>query len=60
MHDPATSYREWAAPAAWRHAVACLWEHRVGAEHVQRVLPDRCGDVIIDTAGVGNRRRRAR
>jgi len=49
--EPATSYREWAPPAAWRHAVACLWEQSAVADHEQRVLPDGCADIIIDNGG---------
>jgi AraC-like DNA-binding protein len=49
--DHTSSYREWAPPAAWSHAVACCWEQRVGAARVQRVLPDACADVIVCDSG---------
>ncbi len=56
LYETATAYREWAPPPAWEHAVTCLWEHRVGpvVDLVHRVLPDRCGDVIVDQAGNGS------
>lgn len=40
------TYREWAPPAAWRSVVACCWEQHVGANRVQRVLPDGHADVL--------------
>jgi AraC-like DNA-binding protein len=44
-------YREWAPPPEWRHAVACLWEQRVGAARVQRVLPDGHADLLFYGSG---------
>jgi AraC-like DNA-binding protein len=41
-----TTYREWAAPAPLRHAVACLWTHQLGDEAPNAVLPDGCTDLI--------------
>jgi AraC-like DNA-binding protein len=41
-------YTEWAAPAALRDAVACLWTRVIteGAERIALVLPDGCTDLI--------------
>ena len=44
-------YREWEPPPGWRHAIACLWEQRVGAARVQRVLPDGHADVLFYGSG---------
>src|ERR1700728_4115587 len=44
-------YREWEPPPGWRHAVACLWEQRVGAARVQRVLPDGHADLLFYGSG---------
>jgi len=44
-------YREWAPPLAWRHAVVCCWSHVVATEHVHRVVPDGCADLIVDASG---------
>ena len=44
-------YREWEPPPGWRHAVACLWEQRVGAALVQRVLPDGHADLLFYGSG---------
>src|SRR5947199_7470666 len=35
------TYREWAPPAALRHAISCLWVRRGDGSNV-RVLPDGC------------------
>jgi len=51
LNEPDT-YREWAPPAGWGHAVACLWEQRVSAERVQRVLPDGHADLLIYDSGL--------
>ena len=45
-------YREWEPPPGWRHAIACLWEQRVGAARVQRVLPDGHADLLFYGSGV--------
>lgn len=45
------AYREWAPPAPWRHAVACLWEQRVARSRVQRVVPDGHADVLFHGTG---------
>lgn len=50
MNEPDT-YREWAPPPAWWRTVVCCWEQQVGAERVQRVLPDGHADVIIVDSG---------
>ncbi len=42
-------YREWDPPPEWRHAVTCLWEQRVFADRVQRVVPDGYADLIFNT-----------
>jgi AraC-like DNA-binding protein len=41
-------YTEWAAPAALRHAVACLWAQVTtsGADRAGLVLPDGCTDLV--------------
>lgn len=44
-------YREWEPPPGWRHAVACLWEQRVSAARVQRVLPDGHADLLFYGSG---------
>jgi AraC-like DNA-binding protein len=47
------TYREWAPPAAWRHAVSCCWEqHVVGVDRVQRVLPDGHADLLVHQSGL--------
>lgn len=51
MNEPDT-YREWEPPVAWRHAVACCWEQRVGADRVQRVLPDGHADLLVHESGI--------
>jgi AraC-like DNA-binding protein len=40
-------YREWAPPLAWRAAVACCWEQRVGVDRVHRVVPDGRADMLL-------------
>src|SRR5947208_5485792 len=45
------TYREWAPPEAWREVVACCWEQHVGADRVQRVLPDGHADVLLYGSG---------
>ena len=47
LSHQARFYREWTPPAAWRSVVVCCWEQRVDADHVQRVLPDGCADVLL-------------
>ena len=47
----ADSYREWAPPPEWRHAVACCWEQQVDGERTQRVLPDGHADVLFHASG---------
>ncbi len=44
-------YREWDPPQAWRHAVSCCCEQRVGEERVQRVLPDGHADLLLYDSG---------
>ena len=44
-------YREWDPPPEWRHAVTCLWEQRVFADRVQRVVPDGYADLIFNADG---------
>jgi methylphosphotriester-DNA--protein-cysteine methyltransferase len=39
-------YREHRPPAGLEHAVACLWEQQPVEEHMQRVVPDGCVDLI--------------
>ena len=41
-------YTEWPAPAALRHAVACMWAQVTdsSAERAGLVLPDGCTDLI--------------
>jgi AraC-like DNA-binding protein len=51
LNEPDT-YREWAPPVGWGHAVACLWEQRVSSERVQRVLPDGHADLLIHDSGL--------
>jgi AraC-like DNA-binding protein len=50
----APGYAEWAAPAALRDSVACLWASVVpgGADRAALVLPDACSDLIWEQ-GVG-------
>jgi len=50
----APGYAEWAAPAALRGPVACLWARvvPVGADRSGLVLPDACSDLIWEH-GVG-------
>src|SRR5215210_2636008 len=50
--NEADIYREWEPPPEWRHAVACLWEQRVGVERVQRVVPDGHADLLVHDSGV--------
>jgi AraC-like DNA-binding protein len=45
------TYREWAPPPEWRHAVACLWEQQVFADRVQHVLPDGHADLLTYETG---------
>ena len=45
------TYHEWAPPPAWRQAVVCCWEQRVGAERAQRVLPDGQADLVFYDSG---------
>lgn len=49
--NEADVYREWAPPAPWRHAVACLWEQRVTRSRVHRVVPDGHADVLFHGTG---------
>lgn len=49
--NQADIYREWAPPDAWRDVVACCWEHRVGADREQRVLPDGHADLLVRDDG---------
>lgn len=43
----AASYLELAAPAALGSHACCIWTHTAGdGDHVQRVLPDGCADVV--------------
>lgn len=51
MNEPDT-YREWAPRPGWGHAVVCCWEQRVGAEPVQRVLPDGHADLLVYDTGL--------
>ncbi len=44
-------YREWAPEPEWRPAVACRWEQRVGADRVQRVVPDGHADLLFSSDG---------
>ncbi|CUU57600.1 AraC-type DNA-binding protein [Parafrankia irregularis] len=39
-------YREYQAPDAVAPVVACLWEQEPAGDHVQRVVPDGCVDLI--------------
>jgi AraC-like DNA-binding protein len=41
-----TAYTEWAAPAALRPAVACLWAQTATQDRETLVLPDACTDLI--------------
>ena len=50
MNEP-DIYREWEPPSAWRHAVVCCWEQRVGVPKVQRVLPDGYADLLVHESG---------
>ncbi|MGH9278590.1 MAG: helix-turn-helix domain-containing protein [Acidimicrobiales bacterium] len=50
MNEP-DMYREWEPRPEWRHAVACLWEQRVGAARVQRVAPDGHADLLVYESG---------
>jgi AraC-like DNA-binding protein len=45
---PGAAYREWAAPPDLACALECGWVLQVGrgADHVQRVLPDGCIDLV--------------
>jgi AraC-like DNA-binding protein len=45
-HSVPAGYTEWAAPAALRPAVACLWTRVGGAGREALVLPDACTDLI--------------
>lgn len=45
------TYREWAPPQEWRHAVACCWEQEVFADRVQHVLPDGHADLLVYQSG---------
>ena len=49
--DGTDTYVEWAPPREWRGTVACLWEQRVAAPKVQRVVPDGCADVLFHADG---------
>ena len=40
------AYREHAPPPALEAVVACRWEHQPAADHVQRIIPDGCVDLI--------------
>jgi methylphosphotriester-DNA--protein-cysteine methyltransferase len=40
------SYREYRPPPALEAVVACLWEQEPAGDHVQRVVPDGCVDLI--------------
>lgn len=40
-------YREWSPPAAWCGVAACCWVQQVGADRVQRVLPDGHADLLV-------------
>ena len=44
-------YREWSPPRGWGHAVACVWEQRVGQARIQRVLPDGHADLLFYETG---------
>jgi methylphosphotriester-DNA--protein-cysteine methyltransferase len=44
-------YREWAPGPAWRTVVACCWEQEVGADRVQRVVPDGRADLLFSGDG---------
>ena len=49
VRDLPPGYREWPAPAALRHAIACLWAQvtpRDAADRDTLVLPDACSDLI--------------
>ena len=49
VRDLPPGYLEWPAPAALRHAVACLWAQVIpdgGGERTSLVLPDACTDLI--------------
>lgn len=49
MRDLPPGYREWPAPAALRHAIACLWAQVTPQDAADRdtlVLPDACSDLI--------------
>ena len=50
--NEADIYREREPPREWRHAVACVWEQRVEAERVQRVVPDGHADLLVHDSGV--------
>jgi len=41
-----TAYTEWAAPAALRPAVVCLWAQTATADREALILPDACTDLI--------------
>lgn len=40
------TYQEHPAPVVLSTTVACLWEHRPTTDHVQRIIPDGCVDLI--------------
>ena len=44
-------YREWHPPEAWLGVVACVWEQRIHADRIQRVLPDGHADVLLYGSG---------
>jgi AraC-like DNA-binding protein len=49
VRDLPVGYREWSAPAALRHAIACLWMQVTpdgAADRETLVLPDACSDLI--------------
>jgi AraC-like DNA-binding protein len=49
--NEADLYREWIARPAWRRVLACLWEQRVGADRIQRVVPDGHADLLFSSDG---------
>jgi AraC-like DNA-binding protein len=42
----APSYREYRPPQALELVVACLWENEPAEDHIQRIVPDGCVDLI--------------